>query len=70
MDPLAIARYGMMSAQQQLARSAERVVQQGAEADPGSEMIAQLEARTQFAFSAEIVAFDAAMWRALLTLQR
>jgi len=68
MDPLSIARYGMMSAQQQLDRSAERVVQ-GA-ADPGREAIAQLEAKTQFAFSAKIVAFDAAMWRALLTLQR
>ena len=70
MDPLAIARYGMMSAQQQLARSAERVVQRPSETDPGSEMIAQLEAKVQFAFSAKIVAFDAAMWRALMTLQR
>jgi len=68
MDPLSIARYGMMSAQQELARSAERVVQP--DHDPGSEAIAQLEAKTQFAFSAKIVAFDAAMWRALLTLQR
>jgi hypothetical protein len=70
MDPLAIARYGMMSAQQALDRSAERVVQQPAEPEPGSEAIARLEAEMQFAFSARVVAFDAAMWRALLTLQR
>jgi len=70
MDPLSIARYGMMSAQQELARSADRVVQNGPDQDHGSEVIAQLEAKTQFAISAKIVAFDAAMWRALLTLQR
>jgi hypothetical protein len=71
MDPLSVARYGMMSAQQTLARSAQRVVTwpENPDVDLPAEMIVQAEARTQLVVSAKVVAFDAAMWRALLSIQ-
>lgn len=72
MDPLSIARYGMMTAQAQLARSAERVARWPADGDVdlAAETVAQIQARTQFAASAKVIAFDAEMWRALLDVQR
>jgi len=71
MDPLGVARYGMISAQQALARSAQRVAAwpENPAVDLPAEMIVQAEARTQFVVSAKVVAFDVAMWRALLSIQ-
>ena len=71
MDPLSIARYGMMSAQQQLVRSAERVTRwPDGDVDLAGEVVAQIQAKTQFAACAKVIAFDAEMWRALLDAQK
>ena len=71
MDPLSIARYGMMSAQDRLAQSATRVANWsgGDDVDIAQETVDQIEAKQQFAASAKIVSFADDMWRSLMDIQ-
>jgi flagellar hook protein FlgE len=72
MDPLSIARYGMMSAQDRLARSASRIASWNGDSgdiDLASETVEQIEAKTQFAASAKVVSFADEMWRSLMDIQ-
>jgi flagellar basal body rod protein FlgC len=71
MDPLSIARYGMMSAQDRLTRSAGRVAQWngGDDVDLAQETVEQIEAKQQFAANAKVVTFADDMWRALMDIQ-
>jgi hypothetical protein len=68
MDPLSIARYGMMAAETRLAASAGRVAA-GAYDDP-AEVVEQLRARTEFAANARVAAVSDEMWRTLLDAQK
>ena len=72
MDPFSTARYGMMSAQGRLAKSAERVANWPADADVdlAAETVALVQAKTEFAANARVVAFADETWRALLDMQR
>jgi flagellar hook protein FlgE len=69
MDPLSIARYGMISAQDRLAKSAARVASGGDDVDLASETVEQIKAKTQFEASAKVVAFTDEMWRSLMKIQ-
>lgn len=71
MDPLSIARYGMMSAQDRLAQSATRVANWsgGDDVDIAQETVDQIEAKQQFAASAKVVSFADDMWRSLMAIQ-
>jgi flagellar hook protein FlgE len=72
MDPLSIARYGMMSAQDRLAQSATRVANwsgDGDDVDLAQETVTQIEAKQQFAASAKVVSFADDMWRSLMDMQ-
>jgi len=71
MDPLSIARYGMMSAQDRLAQSATRVANWngGDDVDIAQETVNQIEAKQQFAASAKVVSFADDMWRSLMDIQ-
>jgi len=68
MDPLSIARYGMMSAQDRLAKSAARIAA-GDDVDLASETVEQIKAKTQFEASARVVRFVDEMWRSLMDIQ-
>jgi hypothetical protein len=68
MDPLSIARYGMMTAEARLAASAERVAG-GAWADP-VEAVEQTLAKAQFTASAKVATVADEMWRTLLDVQQ
>lgn len=71
MDPLSIARYGLMSAQSRLTRSAERIAGWPADSDVdlAAEAVELIQAKTQFAANVRVVAFADETWRALLELQ-
>jgi hypothetical protein len=71
MDPLSIARYGMMSAQDRLTRSAGRVAgwNGGDDVDLAAETVEQISARQQFEASARVVTFTDEMWRSLMEIQ-
>jgi flagellar hook protein FlgE len=69
MDPLSIARYGMMSAQDRLAKSAARIAGGGDDVDLASETVEQIKAKTQFEASAKVVSFAEEMWRSLMAIQ-
>jgi flagellar hook-associated protein FlgK len=72
MDPLSIARYGMMSAQDRLAKSANRVASWsgGDDVDLTHETVEQIEAKQQFAANAKVVSFADEMWRSLMDIQK
>jgi hypothetical protein len=67
MDPLSIARYGMMTAESRLTASAGRVA--AGDADLGGEAVEQTLASEQFAASAKVVEFSDEMWRSLMDMQ-
>lgn len=71
MDPLSIARYGLMSAQSRLTGSAERITGWSADSDVdlAAETVELIQAKTQFAANARVVAFADETWRALLDIQ-
>jgi flagellar basal body rod protein FlgC len=71
MDPLSIARYGMMSAENRLSASASRVANWsgGDDVDLVAETVEQVEARQQFAANAKVVTIADQMWRSLLDVQ-
>ena len=71
MDPMTIARYGMLAAERRFQASAGRVAQSAA--DPGvdlsQEAVEQAQAKLQFTASANVVKFADAMWRSLISIQ-
>jgi hypothetical protein len=71
MDPLSIARYGMMNAESRLAASASRVAdwQGGDDVDLAQETVEQIKAKLQFVASANVVHIADEMWRSLLEIQ-
>jgi len=71
MNPLSIARYGMMAAQSRLTQSAEGVAGWSLEGDVdlAAETVELIQAKTQFAANARVAAFADETWRALLELQ-
>jgi flagellar hook protein FlgE len=71
MDPLSIARYGMMTAENKLSASAQRVAAwDGSDGfDYAQEAVTQIEAKQQFSASAKVVSFADDMWRALMDIQ-
>ena len=68
MDPLSIARYGMMTAETRLTASAGRVAGSG-DVDYAKEAVTQIQARQQFVASAKVVGVANDMWRSLLDIQ-
>ena len=68
MDPLSIARYGMMSAESRLDASAGRVAA-GGDVDMVGETVEQIGAQQQFAASAKVVTIANEMWRSLIDIQ-
>ena len=72
MDPLSIARYGMMAAEQRLSASATRVAAMASpdsEVDYASEAVAQIEAKQAFKANVGVIKVADEMWDALLNLQ-
>jgi hypothetical protein len=71
MDPLSIARYGMMSAENRLSASAGRIVTWtgGGDVDLAAETVEQVEVGRQFAANAKVVTIADQMWRSLLDAQ-
>jgi hypothetical protein len=71
MDPLSIARYGMMTAESRLSASAGRVANAAGDdsVDLAQESVEQAEAKQQFEASAQVVRFADDMWRALMAIQ-
>jgi hypothetical protein len=71
MDPLSIARYGMMSAEAACSASAQRVAQSDGSdgVDDAQDTVAQIEAKQQFAASAKVVRIADEMWRSLMDVQ-
>jgi hypothetical protein len=66
MDPLSLARYGMMTAASRLAASARQTV--SGESDAVRATVGQIEARQQFVASAKTIGIADDMWRVLLAL--
>ena len=69
MDPVSTARYGMITAENQITASASRIAQMtvpGHEVDLGQEFAGQIEAKEQFTASAQVVQFSGEMWRSLI----
>jgi flagellar hook protein FlgE len=64
MDPLSIARYGMMTAEARLTASAG-----DDSVDLAQESVEQVEAKEQFEASAQVVRFSDDMWRSLMDIQ-
>ena len=74
MDPMSAARYGMMTATRRFDASAERVARSGdpegkTDVDYGGEVVEQVQAKHQFAASAQIISAADDMWRALISAQ-
>lgn len=71
MDPISIARYGMMAATQQLTASASRIAGAGfgGDIDYASEAVTQIEASTAFKADVGVIKVADKMWQSLLDLQ-
>lgn len=74
MDPLSAARYGMLTAARRFDASAERVARSGdpeagKDVDLADEVVQQVEAKHQFAASAQLISAADDMWRALISAQ-
>lgn len=71
MDPISIARYGMMAATQQLTGSASRIAASGVsgDIDYAAEAGNQIEAKQAFKANADVIKVADEMWRSLLDLQ-
>jgi flagellar hook-associated protein FlgK len=71
MDPLSIARYGMITAENKASAAASRIANWNTDgADVVQEDANLLEAQQQFAASAKVVSFANDMWRALMDIQK
>jgi len=68
MDPLSLARYGMMTAEARLSASAGRIAADG-DVDYGHEAVEQIQAAQQFKASVGVARVADEMWRALLDVQ-
>jgi len=64
MDPLSIARYGMMAAVSRLDTSATRIASDP-EGDLAPEIVGMAEAKHEFAAQAQVVRIADEMWRVL-----
>ncbi len=71
MDPISIARYGMMAATQQLTDSATRIAGAGlgGDVDYAKEAVTQIEASTAFKADVGVIKVADEMWQSLLDLQ-
>jgi flagellar hook protein FlgE len=80
MDPISIARGGLIAASARFEASASRTARMGA-ADPatgkaddsvdlGSEVVEQTEAKHQFSANLGVIRVADEMWRALLDIQK
>jgi hypothetical protein len=71
MDPLSIARGGLMAATARFEASAERTARMGGDdsADPAAEAVTQIEAKTQFSANLGVIRIADEMWRSLLDIQ-
>jgi flagellar hook protein FlgE len=71
MDPISIARYGMMAATQQLTASANRVAGAAGDdnVDYAQEAVTQIQASTSFKADVGVIKVADQMWQSLLDLQ-
>lgn len=71
MDPISIARYGMMAATQQLTASATRIAgaANDGSVDYAREAVTQIEASTAFKADVGVIKVADEMWQSLLDLQ-
>jgi len=70
MDPISIARYGMMAATQQLTASANRISAGGDSLDYGAEAVGMIEAKQAFKANVGVIKVADEMWQSLLDLQK
>ncbi|MDB5419561.1 MAG: hypothetical protein JWP50_2980 [Phenylobacterium sp.] len=71
MDPLSIARGGLMAASAQFEASAVRTAQMGPDStvDPAQEAVQQISAKHQFSANLGVIRIADEMWRSLLAIQ-
>ena len=71
MDPLSIARYGMMAATRQLSASANRVAGMAGDdsVDYAAEAVTQIEAKQSFKANVAVIKVADEMMKSLLDLQ-
>jgi flagellar hook protein FlgE len=71
MDPLSIARGGLMAASARFEASAVRTAQMGGDStvDPVQETVDQISAKHQFSANLGVIRIADEMWRSLLKIQ-
>jgi len=71
MDPLSIARGGLMAASARFEASAVRTAQMGDDStvDPTQEVVDQISAKHQFSANLGVIRIADEMWRSLLKIQ-
>jgi flagellar hook protein FlgE len=71
MDPISIARYGMMAATQQLTASATRIAGAASDdnVDYAQEAVTQIQAQASFKADVGVIKVADQMWQSLLDLQ-
>ena len=71
MDPISIARYGMMAATQQLTASANRIAGAAGDdnVDYAQEAVTQIQAGASFKADVGVIKVADQMWQSLLDLQ-
>jgi flagellar hook protein FlgE len=76
MDPISIARGGLMAASARFEASASRTARMGAtdpaadDVDLGQEVVEQVEAKHQFSANLGVIRIADQMWQALLDIQK
>jgi flagellar hook protein FlgE len=71
MDPISVARYGLMAASARLEASAQRTARMGDDAtvDPAVEAVEQIQAKQQFSANLGVIRVAGQMMDALLSMQ-
>lgn len=72
MDPISVARYGMMTAESRLSASAGRVAglaDPAGDVDYAAEAVEQIEAKQAFQANVGVIKVADEMWNSLLSLQ-
>jgi flagellar hook protein FlgE len=71
MDPIVVARYGLMAASARFEASAQRTAQMGGDSavDPATEVVEQIQAKHQFSANLGVIRVADEMWRSLLDIQ-
>jgi len=71
MDPLSIARGGLMAASARFEASTERTARMGADpsVDPAQEAVEQITAKHQFSANLGVIRIADEMWKSLLAIQ-